>query len=296
MIRHLAALAVVVCVNASPLFAQGLQLTVKAATADIHKFPSIGSPVIGKAPRGTVLEITREIGDWMRVWWPDGENSAGYVHKIVGSIARESSNPNAVSGLTSGASTAPAALSPQSGSQTATDRPTERSVPAVSPTPSPLLYIVLPNHVIGLGTGMGTSSHGFKASARGWSTTGFGFQFEVSRDELTSALAPERVTSFQFAPSILYSLPASVTNRVWVRPYLGGGASIYRATLNVETAVPPTDSGMDFQAFAGGEITLANVPRFALSADIAFRRPRASFVGFETRKLNLSVSGHWYIK
>jgi hypothetical protein len=297
MIRHLGALVIVLCVSAEPLFGQGLQLIVTAATAEIHRFPSIGSPVIGKVTRGTVLDITREIGHWVRVWWPGGEGSAGYVHVTTGSVARGLGSSGPSSGPTPGAAAA-AAVRPQSGPQMAADSNLERSTPAASQAAAPPSYISLPAHAMGVGAGLNPSSLGVKATVRSWSKSRFGFQFEVSRDELTNPLVSQRATSVQFEPSIIYSLPDAAGSYVWVRPYLGGGASLYRSTLDDAATLTNriTDSGMDFRAFGGGEITLSTMPRFALSADLAYRRPRTSLVGFDTPMFSLSLSGHWYIK
>jgi hypothetical protein len=297
MIRHLGALVIVLCVSAEPLFGQGPQLTVTAPTAEIHKFPSVGSPVIGKVTRGTVLEITREIGHWVRVWWPGGEGSAGYVHVTAGSVSPGSGSSGPSSGPTPGAAAA-AAVRPQPGLQIAADSSLERRAPAAPQDTAPATYISLPTHVMGLGAGLNPSSRGFKATVRGWSKSRVGFQFEVSRDELTNPLVSQRATSVRFEPSVIYSLPDAAGSYVWVRPYVGGGASLYRSTLNDAASLTNgiTDSGMDLRAFGGGEITLSTMPRFALSADLAYRRPRTSFVGFDTPTFNLSLSGHWYIK
>jgi hypothetical protein len=299
MLRHLAATVVVLCVNAEPLFAQGLQFNVTAATAEIHKFPSIGSPVIGKVTRGTSLEVTREIGHWVRVWWAGGEGSAGYVHVTTGSMTPGGAGSAAVSGLTPQATAAAAASRQQSGLLPATNASADAAL-AAAPAPAVSTQILLPTHLMGLGAGlnMNTSNRVFKGTARGWWTPRFGVQFEIARDEASSVLAAQRTTLLEFAPSVLYSLPDAAGSYLWLRPYIGGGATFYRSSFGETTnpATRVTESGMDFQAFGGGEFTLSSAPRFALSADLAYRRPRTSFFGFDTRTLNFSLSGHWYIK
>jgi hypothetical protein len=299
MLRHLAAIVVVLFVNAEPLFAQGLQLNVTAATADIHKFPSIGSPVIGKVTRGTSLEVTREIGHWVRVWWAGGEGSAGYMHVTTGSITRGGADSVALSNGLTPQATAAAASPQQSGLPLATPGSPDAAL-APSPAPAVSTQILLPTHVMGLGAGlnMNTSNRVFKGTARGWWTNRFGVQFEIARDEASSVLAAQRTTLLEFAPSVLYSLPDAAGSYLWLRPYIGGGATFYRSSFGETTnpATRVTNSGMDFQAFGGGEFTLPSAPRFALSADLAYRRPRTSFFGFDTRTLNFSLSGHWYIK
>jgi len=57
-----------------------------------------------------------------------------------------------------------------------------------------------------------------------------------------------------------------------------------------------SDTRLGFQAFGGGEVTFAGVPRFALSADLGYHWRPTSFAGFELGGLGLSVSGHWYVK
>src|SRR5512145_3141691 len=88
MIRHAAVVALAVLVTSSSVSAQSMEFTVKVQSATVHKSPSTGSPVIGRAPRGTVLEVTRDIGTWVKIAWPDAEDGVGYVHQSVGSMAQ----------------------------------------------------------------------------------------------------------------------------------------------------------------------------------------------------------------
>ena len=95
MIRHVSAVAVMLCLSTTSLLAQtaapqNTELTVKTASANVHKFASIGSPVIGKVPRGTVLEITRNLGSWVEVPWPAGEGGVAFLHVNAGSISHRS--------------------------------------------------------------------------------------------------------------------------------------------------------------------------------------------------------------
>jgi hypothetical protein len=57
MIRHAAAVIVGLCLSVPPLSAQTTTVTLKvsATAAAVHKAPTLASPVIGKAPRGTDL-------------------------------------------------------------------------------------------------------------------------------------------------------------------------------------------------------------------------------------------------
>jgi opacity protein-like surface antigen len=108
MVRHVvaAAFAVAFCLSPSWLSAQTMAIKVSVASANVHKFPSVGSPVIGTAERGAILDVTRELGDWVRVSWPEAEDGAGYMHlsagtmtssayirDSVGAVARKSTKP-----------------------------------------------------------------------------------------------------------------------------------------------------------------------------------------------------------
>jgi hypothetical protein len=119
MIRKAAATVVALCLSASPLHAQNApntKLTVSEASATVHKTPSVGSPVLGKAPRGTELVVTREVGDWVKVSWPSSPDGAGYVR--ASSLARASAAaPTAKAPATAAA--APAKAAPASTAKTA---------------------------------------------------------------------------------------------------------------------------------------------------------------------------------
>jgi hypothetical protein len=122
MIRQVAATVVALCLSASPLHAQSApntRLTVSEASADVHKTPSVGSPVIGKAPRGTELVVTREVGDWVKVSWPSAADGVGYVR--TNALAR-------------GAAAAPAAKAPAKAS--AAPAPKTAATAKAAPAPA----------------------------------------------------------------------------------------------------------------------------------------------------------------
>src|SRR5262249_15297930 len=87
MIRKAAAVVVVLCLSSASLHADSTKLTVSAASASVYKSPSVGSPVIGQAARGTALEVTREVGDWVKVTWPNAPDGIGYVRANMGQIS-----------------------------------------------------------------------------------------------------------------------------------------------------------------------------------------------------------------
>jgi hypothetical protein len=298
MIRRAAVVAVFVCLSQSWLYAQGPTMTVNAASADVYKSPSTGSPVIGRAPRGAVLQVTRELGSWVKVPWPDAQDGVGYIHVSAGLIAR-GSTPAAYRAA-GGTSIRPA---PESAASAATSvqAQVERTAAGIQPAPMRPVFVTPATHVVGLGGRIGgpSSKLGFGAGARAWRRNRLGLQLEVSRYALISSATPGRLTSIEFEPSFLYSLPDRVGDYLWLRPYVGSGVSLRRQTFNPGTrgtGVSTSDRGLGLKAFGGAEMTFASVPQFALSADVGYKHLRTPVAGFDLGGLGVSVSGHWYVK
>lgn len=294
MIRHVVAVAVILLLSPSSLLAQNQELTVNVDSAEVHMSPSNGSPVIGRAPRGTRLEVTRELGSWVKVSWPAAQEGAGYVHVSAGSIGGRSTttDPKRTQIYTSRPATQPA--------PTRTSTPADSTATASSQQPSPLrpAYVATPSHALGLGARVGGTTLGFGASARAWSQGPLGVQLEVARYAHTDTGVTDRVTSTQFAPSAIYALPDTVSGSIWLRPYVGAGLDWYR--LRMSSPIPASDSitgnRWGVLAFGGGEFTFANVPQFALSADVGYHWAKTPFLGVDLGGLGLAVSGHWYVK
>jgi hypothetical protein len=172
------------------------------------------------------------------------------------------------------------------------------STPRPNVTVSNATYVT-PAHFVGLGVRIGNLTPSVGATGRVWAGTGVGVQFEIFRDARTNAATAERVISLQFAPSVLYALPNEVSDYFWVRPYLGGGATIDRSTLrsaNPAEISSSSDNSLGLQLFGGGEVTFAGIPRFALSADVGYRKMPTGFAGFERRKIRFALSGHWFVR
>lgn len=291
MIRHASAVAIALVFHTTPVFGQSAgtpiaELIVKTTAADVHKSPTVASPVIAKAHGGTVLEIRRNLGSWVEVPWPNTEAGIAFLHVNTGTIAPRSSAPAsngaqaAVAQIAAVAAAATAAVTANSGARAGDPVAMKQSASQAA------TYVSLPSHRIGMGALMNASKPGFGATARTWWQHRLGVQFNASRPELESADG-RFATSTQFAPSILYSMPDGVTNGLWLRPYLGAGPRLYRA--NQETRV-------GYEAFGGTEATLAAMPQFALSADMGYRWSRPSINGFEPRQIGYSLSVHWYVK
>jgi opacity protein-like surface antigen len=354
MVRHVAAaaFAVALCLSPSWLWAQTMAIKVSVASANVHKFPSVGSPVIGTVERGAILDVTRELGDWVRVNWPAAEDGVGYMHlsagamtssayvrESVGKVARgstkqqpeaepqqaaaETPQPAAPKPQPAAAKPQPAAAKPQDAKAarrtaalsaprssapapaspapaTASDSNGEQGAPLnAQVTPMPTQYIQPPSHFIGLGGNMmGASPVGFGATVRTWSRGQPSFQMTVSHSTQTSLTAPGEVASLQIAPSLLYSLRDRLSDYLWVRPYVGGGVTFVRDSLRDITpgVTDSTKNGFGWQGFGGAEFTFPAVPKFTLSADVGYYWRPDSFTGFESDRIGVSVSAHWYVK
>jgi hypothetical protein len=306
MIRRISAIALVLCVNTVSLYAQaaqpGMELTVKAASADLYKSPTVASAVVGKAQRGTVLDIKRNLGSWVEVPWQGGDNGMAFVHVSAGTIARRISDPNQLvangsSGHVGSMPDNPAALSERilANGQSSANGGSHSNGGTYNGGS------VLPRS-FGMGARLNpltpSFGAGFGLTSRTWWSPRLGFQMDVLHSRRGNLQGPGHVTALQFAPSILYSLPDAVTSSVWLRPYVGGGGSLYRTTFRptADPAVSASEQLMGFQTFGGAETTFAAMPQFSVSAELGYRWSETSVVGFAPRRTAVSLSAHWYIR
>jgi SH3 domain-containing protein len=302
MIRQVAAVALVTCLTPVGLSAQtpappvvpAAELRINTQAAPIYRSPSTGSPVVGTARRGAILPVTRELGSWVRVSWPDAEEGAGYVHVSSGSLMR-SGPASATRDLTptqSGQASMPMMSSTEAGDPSASvQQPVNMRTGTV--------YVPQPTHVVGLGGKLSGSTLGYGISGRAWSHGRFGVQFDLSRSRITTVGTPEQVTMVQFAPSLLYSLPDRVSDYVWMRPYVGAGASMNRHTLRLgvaDTGLSVSDNAFGFRTFGGGEFTFASMPKFTVSADLGYDWTTSPYIGYDFGGFGFALSGHWYVK
>ncbi|PWT82374.1 MAG: hypothetical protein C5B57_08790 [Blastocatellia bacterium] len=300
-----AALVLALCLGPVWVGAQTVEIRVTTLSANVYKTPSTGSAVVGSAPRGTVLQVTRELGSWVKVSWPEAENGVGYVHVSMGTIARHDTPADANRPAATAVASRPAPAEPVStapapaGQVWRTSMGEEVKLLNDRASSQYSSYIQPPTHIVGLGGRMGSSVAGYGASARAWSHSRVGVQLEVSRVVFTSAVTSSHLTSIQFSPSLLYSLRDQVTDFVLIRPYLGAGGSVGQQTVSSTTAPAGgslSDASLGLQTFGGTELTFAAVPRFALSADLGYRWSQTPFTGFDLSGVGVSVSGHWYFK
>ncbi len=296
MIRQAAVVAIAVCLAPAWVSAQTTtQFTVSVQSAAVRKSPSTASPVIGQAPRGMVLDVTRDIGAWVKVAWPDAQDGIGYVHHTMGSLSRRTTLEERVAVAMEAVAAADpgpaAALAPAAGVPDG---------PAPVPMPPRTQYVTTPTHFVGVGARMGRPANDdFGITARVWSRSRLGVQIDASRSTLLSDQAAGRVTSRQFTPSLIYSLPDSVSDYLWLRPYVGGGAAIAQSKLTFgtpEDVAAPTEMNVGYRGFGGAELTFPAIARFAISADVGYLWSREPFPGFDPSGVQVAVSGHWYVK
>ena len=91
-----AAVAIVLGLSAAPVYAQGTTFTVTTTAASVHTGPSVGTPVVATLAKGTTLEVTRELGSWVRIPWPAAPGGSGYLHVAWGTLTQR--NPAAEAG------------------------------------------------------------------------------------------------------------------------------------------------------------------------------------------------------
>jgi hypothetical protein len=290
MLRHVCVAIFLVCLSPGLVYAQNTTFTITTATADVYKSPSTGSPVIGRAPRGTAHPVVRELGSWVRIEWPAAPDGVGFLHVSSGRVANGAA-PEVVRAAAGEAVKAiPPPPPPVPANQAVVARPlsVNRGVP-VTPVP----------HVIGLGAGLTTGSPlGFGVTARAWRGNRVGVRVDVARQAMGS-LATARVTSMQFEPSALVSLTDYISNYLWLRPYVGAGLSVRHQTLRTGlagTSGTLSDNSTGFQTFFGTEVTVANAPQLALSADLTYGTRRSAFGAFDVGGLGVGLSAHWYVR
>lgn len=268
MIRRAAAVAIALCLTPVLVIAQNAVFTVRLDSADVYKGPSTGSPIIGHAARGASLPVTRELGSWVKVSWPEAPDGVGYLHVSTGTV-RGGAPLDSIRAAAGARVTETAQASSES---TAAAGSTSASTRAIA-SPRPV-YVTPATHVLGLGGRFGTSTTlGPAATARAWRNQ-YGAQIDVSRNA--------------FEPSFIYALPSRLSDSFWLRPYVGTGLAVDHQFAAA------TMTG--FQAFGGAELTFAGAPQLAVSTGLGYRRFRNPPEGFDRDGLGVSVSAHWYVK
>ena len=293
MTRMRIVMAMAVSAAAATAHAQNLRFTVNAESASVYKAPTNVSPVIGEAKQGAALEVSRDVGSWVKVAWPKAPDGVGYIRKSTGTIAAP--NARVASPPASIASTAPAsALTPA-----APPPALLQGVPVARPQPKVVTQVyVAPSHRFGVGGQGGGSAVGAGLSARAWSKSEkWGVQFDVMHTSMTNDVFFTTMSSTHAGPRVLYAFRDHVSDTTWLRPYVGAGTHVLRASVNDPvTGRVTSDTGMAAQFFGGTELTLAAVPRLGVSADVGYQSYRSPFVGYTLDGVMMTVSAHWYLK
>lgn len=138
---------------------------------------------------------------------------------------------------------------------------------------------------------------GFGASVRAWRPSGIGFQLAVSRLARNSTTTAQRLMIVDIEPSVVWSFN-HVGDNVWLRPYVGSGATLRRQSLGAISGVgdSTSDTGVNYQAFGGSELTFAGAPHLAFSAELGYRWSRMPVNGFALGGYGVALSGHWYLR
>jgi hypothetical protein len=301
MTRMRIAIAAVLCLTITTVHAQTVHFIVSAPSASVYKAPTNVSPVVGEAKQGAALEVTRDVGSWVKVAWSSAPDGIGYVRKSAGTmgalgpaVAATPAGPGPKAPAASAAKAsapASASLSPRLTSA--------QGVAAVAPPPAvvPTGYVT-PTHRFGVGGQVGGSAVGAGFSARGWtSSQKFGVQIDVTRHSMSNDVFFTRMSSTQIGPRVLYAFRDQVSDSTWVRPYAGAGAHLLRASVNDPvTGLSTSDTRMAAQFFGGAELTLSAMPRLGLSADVGYQWYQSPFVGYTLDGMMMTVSAHWYLK
>ena len=125
MVRRIAAVVLALTLNPALVRAQDTVLTVTVPSADVYKGPSTVTPVIGHVSRGTVLPVSRNLGSWVKIAWPDAPDGVGYVHVTMGRLGPPSADASAAK-TSARTSPAPASATSAPASATTTIPPVTR--------------------------------------------------------------------------------------------------------------------------------------------------------------------------
>jgi len=300
MIRQAAFLAVALCLTSTHAEAQ-TAYTLKEA-ADVHLSATTSSPLIGRAARGRAIELTRDVGDWAEIGWEGSSNHAGYIRVRMGGVPLAAFRdlpairPVASPAAPTVASTATASGNPPNADAASTPiaRPASSGRPAKA---RDALAFELPPHTTGVGIRMDPRFRDFGAAARFWSPSRLGAQLEVQRSTMTSEVAPGSLTNWQFSPAALYALPDVVNSSIWVRPYVGTGLDLLRASYSsITSGASATDTAFGTKLFGGAEMTVAGAPQVTLSTDVGYHWLESSFGGFDLSGVRFTIAAHWYLK
>jgi len=290
MLRRVTAVIFMLVLTPALVRAQDTVLKVSVQSAEIHKGPSVATPIVGRAPHGSALTVSQNLGSWVKVPWPSAPDGVGYVHLTAGQLVSPTGQP--ATGVPSFSSTTgtPASTFPQM-------PPRVPAGPAAA-APDAKGSTQRVSHVVGLG-GLISSPRGFGVGARVWGNRRIAIPLAYTRDTLTNDLISDRVTSTRFEWGLIYSPVDHLSDYVWFRPYAGTVASYGHQTMRVGGPAGldvASDNEVGYRFFGGSELTFASVPSVGVSFEVGYRKYPTPFVDFETKPVSLSIAGHWYVK
>jgi hypothetical protein len=290
MLRRTTAVVFMLLLYPALVLAQDTKLQVSVPFADVHKGPSVATPVVGQASRGTALTVSQNLGSWVKVPWPAAPEGVGYVHVTMGQFVSAKGQPV----------TSPSSYSSSTGASGSTFPQMPPRGPAGPPmAPNNNGSVQRISHVVGLG-GLVASPRGFGLTGRLWGNRRIAIPIALTRDTLTSDVVTDRVTSTRIEWGLIYSPVDHLSDYVWFRPYAGTVASYGHQTLRVGGTATDldvaSDNGVGYRFFGGSELTFASVPQIGVSLEVGYRKYPTPFTGFETKPMSLSLAGHWYVK
>src|SRR5262245_18938693 len=210
MIRQAAAVVVVLLLSPSWVSAQGTELTVNVASASVYKSPTNVSPVLGVVGHGARLEVTREVGDWVKIAYPPAADGVGYVRKSMGSVAPAATSKAAISstGTASRTTSPPTQAAPRVVSTSGEQAQTGNRLPVRNTGPQRSTT----SHMFGLGARLGGPAFGIGASGRAWALGRLGLQAEVAHYNVSSPIDLGTMSSTEFGTSALYAFNERVAD------------------------------------------------------------------------------------
>ena len=228
MIRRVAAVVLALTLNPAALRAQDTVLTVTVPSADVHKGPSNVTPVLGHVSRGTVLPVSRNLGSWAKIAWPDAPDGVGYVHVTMGrdrSVQRVPRPPRTCR-----------REHPPHLRRSATRIPHDTIPPGRRPGEQRIAVAVNCRHACHVTSSASAGWSGQRAAlarrrARGARPSRHSARVHARCDDERRRRRPRDVDTVR--AGVVFALFDHVSDYVWIRPYVGSVMSFRRQTLKV---------------------------------------------------------------
>lgn len=295
---------------------------ITVALANVRAEPTTKSDVLSQLPRGVSVDVIRELAGWVNVSIPrqDGTRTSGFVAATLGVLevaavqqtSRETPVDRPAQDVAPRSSPAPTDVSPPQPSGTLSQRPVDQ--PTVQPATPPPLLGPIERYRLGAGGHFGGSSFGIGGTMRYWATEKAAFEMQVSRFSLGFGDASRdaefvgietNASILQFSPLVIaHALDQTAADSdVWLRPYVGGGLNMFRASSNLTVRVgsstereSESDTSLGAQVFGGTEIVFRDLPRLVVSVDLGYHTTGKLFNAFSVGGFAYGIGAHWYFK